>query len=488
MSGELLSVGQMAAADRETIAGGIPGITLMEAAGRAVADRVAAARAEGPVLVLCGPGNNGGDGFVAARLLAERGRAVEVVLFCDRAALKGDAAIAAERWAGPVEMRLNRDIAPNYVVIDAIFGAGLSRAPEGDVAAALQMLACSSAYIVAVDVPTGVVGDTGTVLGMAVRADETVTFFRKKPAHVLLPGRVQCGKIFVEDIGISPQVFKKIEIMAFENGPELWRSRYPLPSPETHKYARGHVGVFTGGPLATGAGRLAGRGALRIGAGLVTLLGPKEACPVLAMHATAMMVAQCDAPPDALAYINRKRVNAAVLGPGQGIGEATRQMTLALRSQHLALVLDADALTSGAERPETFFGYPSAVLTPHEGEFARLFPDITGDKLSRARAAAARAGCVVLIKGSDTVIAAPSGRAVINANAPPWLATAGAGDVLAGFIAGLLAQGMEPFDAACAGAWLHGEAARRFGLGLTAEDLPEILPDVLRELFAQGRP
>ena len=481
---ELLTVAEMGEADRLTIAGGTAGIVLMENAGRAVADAADTAMPQGPVLVLCGPGNNGGDGFVAARLLQERGRDVELVLFGSLGALKGDAALAAQRWKGPVKHSLPASLPPSACVIDAIFGAGLSRPLEGEIAQAVAAVNESGARVIAVDVPSGVDGNTGEIRGSTLTAQRTVTFFRKKPGHLLFPGRAQCGDVLVRDIGIGSQVLEKIKPAAFENGPARWRHCYPLPRAAAHKYARGHVAVFSGGALATGAARLAARGALRVGAGLVTMLGSKDAAPVLAMHATALMVAQCDAPGDATAYFKRKKVNAAVLGPGQGVGDATVELVAAARAANLAAVIDADALTSCASRPDVLKGYASAVLTPHEGEFARLFPDLKGDKLTRARAAAGESGAVVLLKGADTVIAAPTGEAAINTNAPPWLATAGAGDVLAGFIAGLMAQGMSPFDAACAGAWLHGAAAQAFGLGLIAEDLSEILPKVLQSLFA----
>jgi len=470
------------------IASGVAGIVLMENAGRAVADAVAQLRSEGPILVLCGPGNNGGDGFIAARLLSAAGRDVEVVLFGSPGDLKGDAAMAAQRWRGPVKTKLDQAVTASTCVVDAIFGAGLSRDLEGNVADAVARVNASGAAVVAVDVPTGVDGNTGATRGTAIQADCTVTFFRKKPGHVLYPGRGQCGEVLVRDIGITAQVLEQIQPSAFENGPSLWRERYPIPHAGGHKYARGHVAVVAGGPLTTGAARLAARAALRTGAGLVTLVAERATCPVLAAHTTALMVAQCDAPGDAVAYFRRKKVNVAVLGPGQGVGEATRAMVVAARAENLALVVDADAISSCAQALDTLFGYAHAVLTPHDGEFARLFPDLKGDRLTRARAAAARSGAVVLLKGADSVAAAPCGKAVVNSNAPPWLATAGSGDVLAGIVAGLMAQGMNPFDAACAGMWLHGEAAGQLGLGMIAEDLSEILPSVLQRLFPEAGP
>ncbi|HYG87555.1 MAG TPA: NAD(P)H-hydrate dehydratase [Azospirillum sp.] len=478
---ELLTVAEMYRADSLAIASGVPGPVLMENAGAAVAWEIRARWAPRPVAVLCGPGNNGGDGFVVARLLAEAGWPVRLGLLGPREALKGDAAQAAQRWTGAVEP-LDRTLLDGMpLVVDALFGAGLTRPLDG--AARDVVEAMAGLTVVAVDVPSGVHGDTGMVMGVAAMAALTVTFFRRKPGHLLLPGRLHCGETVVADIGIPDSVLDTIAPRQWENGPALWAARYPWPRAESHKYARGHAVVMGGGRM-TGAGRLAARAALRVGAGLVTVACPPEAFPIYAVGSPSLIVAPVADDQDFAALLSDARKNVVLLGPGAGIGVHTRARVLEALTAGKACVLDADALTSFAEAPADLFDRlgDRCVLTPHEGEFARLF-DVAGDKLARARAAA-RCGAVVLLKGADTVIAAPDGRAAINANAPPELATAGAGDVLAGLILGLLAQGMDAFGAACAATWLHGEAAAQVGLGLIAEDLPDALPAVLRRMRA----
>jgi hydroxyethylthiazole kinase-like uncharacterized protein yjeF len=490
---ELLTNAEMAEADRLTIASGTPGIVLMENAGRAVADAVAS-RHRHPcrVLVVAGPGNNGGDGFVAARLLAERGHAVEVLLVGDRATLKGDAAEASRRWTGPTRPASPELIANADVIVDALFGAGLDRAVEGLPRRLIEAMNGAGLPIVAVDLASGVNGTSGAVMGAAVTAQESVTFFRRKPGHLLLPGRLHCGLVRVVDIGIKEDTLAQVRPLTFANSPDLWGSAFPIPTVGGHKYTRGHAVVVSGHLSFTGAARMAARGALRAGAGLTTIASPRDALLVNAGANLAVMVRPVDGGPELAAFLADRRLNAVALGPGLGVGPETRDLALAALDDDRAVVLDADALTSFADQPETLFAAMGArqantVLTPHAGEFARLFEALSSmpSKLDQARAAAQRAGAVVLLKGADTVIAAPDGRAAINENAPPWLATAGAGDVLCGFVAGLLAQGMAAFEAASAAAWLHGEAADAAGPGLIAEDLPEALPQVYRRLFAR---
>lgn len=486
----------MRRADAAAIRRGVPGERLMEAAGRAVAEAVQHRFPAGPVAVLCGPGNNGGDGFVAARHLAAAGRDVCLALLGSRAALRGDAALHAARWMGPVEALSVTALDDNPVVVDALFGAGLARPLDGVARAAVAAVNARHLHCVAIDVPSGVVGDTGAVLGGeggAPQADVTVTFFRKKPAHLLLPGRALCGDVAVVDIGIPDDVLGEIRPSLHENDPVLWVARYPWPQPEGHKYSRGHA-VIVGGPM-TGASRLAARAALRMGAGLVTLAAPTATHPMYATAAASVILAACDTPRAFEELLADRRRNVVLLGPGNGVGLPTRLRVLAALQAGKACVLDADALTSFADDPAHLgrairrTGVP-VLLTPHEGELARLLPDIAAqhpdDKLTRARAAAAHTGATVLLKGFDTVIAAPDGRAVINANAPAHLATAGAGDVLAGMATALIAQGLDAFDAACAAAWLHGDAATRFGLGLIADDLIETLPAALQALHARS--
>jgi ADP-dependent NAD(P)H-hydrate dehydratase / NAD(P)H-hydrate epimerase len=493
---ELLSNDEMAEADRLAIAGGTPGIDLMENAGRAVADAVARRPLGTRVVIVAGPGNNGGDGFIAARLLAERGYPVRIMLLGEAGKLKGDAALAAQRWSRPIEQASPEHIAPAGLVVDALFGAGLDRPVEGSARVLIEAMNAAGAPIVAVDLPSGINGSSGAVMGVAVNATESVTFFRKKPGHVLLPGRLHCGHVTVADIGIPASVLRTVGPQTFLNRPELWGARFPVPRIDGHKYARGHAVVVSGGLSSTGAARLAARGALRAGAGLVTIASPREALAVNAAANLAIMVRQADGAEALTAFLADRRLNAVVLGPGGGVGPMLRELVLAALAGERAVVLDADALTSFSDHSEALFGAIAAraraptVLTPHEGEFARLFSKVpecidNTTKLTRARGAAALSGATVLLKGPDTVVAGPDGRASIADNAPPWLATAGSGDVLAGLVAGLLAQGMPAFEAASAAVWLHGEAGTEAGPGLIAEDLPEVLPRVYRRLFSE---
>ncbi|HUZ73429.1 MAG TPA: NAD(P)H-hydrate dehydratase [Stellaceae bacterium] len=485
----LLTPVEMAAADRAAMAAGIPGTALMEAAGRAVAEAAMRRWSRRPVAVLCGPGNNGGDGFVAARHLAAAGWPVRLGLLGERDRLRGDAAHHASLWQGPVEILTPALLDGAGVVIDAIFGAGLARPAEGAARAVIEAMAARGLPIVAVDVPSGLDGASGAIRGAAAPAALTVTFFRKKPGHLLLPGRVLCGSIILADIGIPDRVLDTVPHNTFENGPALWLDAYPWPQSDGHKYRRGHA-LVRGGAVMTGAARLAARAAARIGSGLVTVAAPEAAWPVYAAALTGIIVRPIAGDDSFAALLADPRRNAVLVGPGAGTDAATRRDALAALGHRRAAVLDADALTVFAGDAEALFAAiaGATVLTPHEGEFVRLFgAEEALDKLARARAAAARSGAVVLLKGPDTVIAAPDGPAAINANAPPDLATGGSGDVLAGMILGLLAQGLDPFRAAAAAAWLHGEAARFFGPGLVADDLPEEIPSVLRRLRAAAR-
>jgi ADP-dependent NAD(P)H-hydrate dehydratase / NAD(P)H-hydrate epimerase len=491
---ELLSPAEMAEADRLTIADGTPGMTLMETAGRAVAEAVAGRHPPRTgIVVVAGPGNNGGDGFVAARLMAERGYRVRLLLLGERDKLKGDAAAAARQWTGPIEPADPGAVAGAGVIIDALFGAGLDRVVTGLPRAMIEAMNACDVPIVAVDLPSGVNGETGEIMGAAVHAAETVTFFRRKPGHVLLPGRLHCGKVRIADIGIRDTVLAQVPPRVFTNGPELWGPFFPIPRADAHKYGRGHAVVVSGGLSHTGAARLAARGALRAGAGLVTIASPRDALAVNATANLAVMVRPVDGADELSNFLADRRLNVVVLGPGGGVGEAMRDRVKAVLAGERSVVLDADALTSFADSPdvlaECIMARPNAatVLTPHEGEFSRLFKSLSGNsKLEKARVAARQAGAIMLLKGADTVVAAPDGRAAIADNAPPWLATAGSGDVLAGFVAGLLAQGMPTFEAACAAVWLHGEAANQVGPGLISEDLPEALPHVCSRLFKQA--
>ena len=490
---ELLTPQQMAEADRRTIEAGTPGIDLMENAGRAVAEAVSAQAPSGPILVMAGPGNNGGDGFVAGRVLAEGGREVRMMLAGERDRLKGDAALAARRWGRTVEAADPSKIGAPAVIVDALFGAGIHRPIEGSPRALIEAINASGVPVVAVDLPSGINGESGAVMGVAVRATETVTFFRRKPGHLLLPGREHCGLVKVADIGISPGALIDIRPKAFANEPPLWAAAFPHAASGGHKYDRGHAVVVSGELPTTGAAKLAARGALRIGAGLVTIASPTNALAAHAAESAAVMVRKVEGAGALAEFLSDKRRNAVVLGPGGGVGPAMRDQVGAALNSGAAAVLDADALTSFAGQADDLRALIGrmpdrpVVLTPHDGEFSRLFSFLDQDthlnpKLEKALAAARSIDAIVVLKGGDTVVAEPAGRAAIAANAPATLATAGSGDVLAGMIAGLLAQGMPAFEAAAAGVWLHGEAARAFGPGLISEDLPDMLPAVLREL------
>jgi hydroxyethylthiazole kinase-like uncharacterized protein yjeF len=502
---ELLEPAEMAEADRLAIAQGpLDGYGLMQRAGEAVA-AVVLERYPGAkkVHVLCGPGNNGGDGYVVARLLKESG--ADVALWVSGEPWLGsDAALAAAEC--PVERRQLSAFAaePGSLVVDALYGAGLSKPLSGDAARAAGIATDLGLAVVAIDLPSGVSGESGAILGTAFRAATTVTFARRKPGHWLLPGRDLCGEIVLADIGIGDPVIAQVAPRTYENGPALWLSSFPVPATDAHKYKRGHTCVFSGGPSATGAARLSALAAARSGAGAVTVLSPANAMQVNAAHLTSIMLRKADAVADLGPFLADRRPSSLVLGPGFGVGEKAREFVLALlgigegpNAGVAGLVLDADGITSFRDDQRPLFdaarrpGAPPLVMTPHEGEFGRLFADIAEDgvlsKLARARAAAQRANATIVYKGADTVIAAPDGRAAINGNGAPWLATAGSGDVLAGIIAGLLAQGMPAFEAACAAVWVHAEAGSRFGPGLIAEDLPTAMVPVLRELIAQER-
>lgn len=486
----LLRVRQMAQADADTIAGGLPGIDLMEAAGAAVAAQAARMFSGRRVAVVCGPGNNGGDGFVAARILRDLGADVRAYLLGGRDRLKGDAALAADRWTGSTEV-LSADFDPaGAAVIDALFGAGLTRPLDGVAAAVAEKLNGTGADVLAVDIPSGVMGDTGAVSGPAVRARETVTFCRRKPGHFLRPGRDFCGAVHVADIGIPDAAVAAQGPDTWVNSADIWWPGFPHPGPDDHKYTRGHV-VIWGAGVMPGAARMAADGARRAGAGIVSIACRPEDTGIFRAGAPGVLVRPMA---DAATYGDyvQDGNKTLVVGPGNGPGPETRTRTLAALATGKPVVLDADGISAFADDPNSLISalHGNCVMTPHEGEFARIFPG-DGDRLSRVRRAAGTSGAVVLLKGFDTVIAAPDGRAVINANGTPHLASAGTGDVLAGMTAGLLAQGMGSFLAAAAAVWLHAAAARTVGHGLIAEDIPGLLPTIVRSLpeaVANGRP
>jgi hydroxyethylthiazole kinase-like uncharacterized protein yjeF len=481
VSAEIVSIAEMRAIDAASADAGAPTRTLMENAGTAVALAVMERYAPQPTAVLCGPGANGGDGWVAARVLRDAGWPVWVESLVPRESLAGDTADAAGGFRGRVStLRTGETTAELF--IDALFGAGLSKPLEGDVALLSKRL--PKAQVVAIDVPSGLQGDTAKALGEhCFDAALTVTFVRKKLAHVLMPGRSLCGEIVVADIGTPAKAFAGLSFRTFENGPELWR--LPKPAVEAHKHARGHAMIASGGRTRTGAARLSARAALRIGAGLVTVLSPPDAVPENAAQLTAIMLREVES--SAAWASSMASADAGVVGPAFGLTSAHKEALAAMlgRDGRPPIVLDADALTLLSPL-QAALG-PKDVITPHRGEFERLFPDMYKSYESRveaARAAAEKAHCVVLLKGPDTVITAPDGRAIVNTTGSPYLATAGSGDVLAGMIAGLVAQGMSGFDAAGAAAWMHGRVGEALGAGQIAEDYADFLPAVLKDLLA----
>ena len=494
----LLTCAQMLEADRLTVASGISAFTLMDNAGRAVAQAITERYTPRSVVVVCGPGNNGGDGFVVARCLGEAGWTVRVVRLGatskPRPQGTGEAARHAALFHGDVVELTPAALAGAALVVDALFGAGLSRALEFEAASTLQAAAARKLPIVAIDVPSGVMGDSGADLGASAAA-LTVTFFRKKLGHVLQPGKTLCGEVVVADIGTPESVWNHITPHSFENDPCLWAHALPALHPEANKYTRGHA-LIVGGHPTTGASRLAARAAARAGAGLTTIAVPEVAFAVYAGALTSVMVlplSDTTAQQDLARLLSDARFKALLIGPGAGLNTNTREQVLAMLATGRPTVLDADALTVFQAAPTELFNAirGPCVLTPHEGEFARLFKIEAGvSKLDRALNAAQRSGAVVVLKGSDTVIASPAQpndsqaamHSIVNTNAPSSLATAGSGDVLAGIVVGLLTQGMTPFFAAAAAVWMHSKAAIAFGPGLIAEDLPELLPGVLNSL------
>ncbi|MGC8203437.1 NAD(P)H-hydrate dehydratase [Aliiroseovarius sp. PTFE2010] len=519
---QVLTASQMRAVEKAAIdSGQVTGLALMERAGRGVVDAIFdewpdLAKTSFRAVVLCGPGNNGGDGFVVARLLKQRGWQVDVFLFGDPDRLPADARQNYANWQNlgttqawndkAIKERL--DASDHDLVVDALFGTGLTRAMPDDTTQTLHAILPRVLNVhpserpkyVAVDIPSGLCSDSGRNLGGAWPADLTVSFHCAKVGHVLAPqgppqgGAPWCGRVVVHDIGLDPRPVKGAARICAPLTSALAKA------PTGHKYSHGHALILSGPSAKTGAARLAARGALRIGAGLVTLGCPNEALAESAAHMTAIMLAQIGDTGALDAVLKDERINALCLGPGFGIERACAYVPPILSSGR-ATVLDADALSALSQRPALMAGlHEHTVLTPHAGEFARLFPDIAErlqgavskgpaySKVDATRDAAKRARCVVLFKGPATVIAAPDGHCAINPantqHAAPWLATAGAGDVLAGFVTGLLARGFAPMQAAQTAVWLHTACARAFGPGLIAEDLPELLPQVLRDIGA----
>jgi NAD(P)H-hydrate epimerase len=482
----LLNVALARAIDQAAITAGTPAVELMERAGAATAAAIRERWQPVPTLVLAGSGNNGGDGFVVARLLAEAGWPVRVACARDLKTLSGAAQAMANRWTGPITTLEANRLEGAGLVVDALFGTGLARALEGDVRAVVEALNARNVPVVAVDIPSGIDSDSGAVLGVAgqgvaVRADLTVTFFRRKPGLVLLPGSAHAGEVVVADLGVPDGVYAKIPVSLFANGPGLWRDAFPWPTAEGHKYTRGHA-VVLGGTEVTGAARLAAHAAQRIGAGLTTIAADPSVVPIYAAWRADLMVKAIDGATGFRDLLSDKRLNAVLLGPGSGANERLAGAIAAALDSEAALVLDADCFSILADRANGLVGRLDhrVVMTPHEGEFSRVFGPAQ-PRLSVALKAAKETGATMVLKGADTIIAA-GGKAVINTGAPPDLATAGSGDVLGGLIVGLLANRLQPLLAATIGCWIHGNAASLFGPGLLAGDLPDMVPKVLAAL------
>lgn len=496
---ELLTTQEMAKADSLTIERGTPGIVLMENAGAGVVEHVLE---EFPdhheFLVLCGPGNNGGDGFVAARHLLEDDLFVQVLSVCDLESYKGDAREMAEQWEEDVSPLTPETLADaikdknpdDFLIIDALFGAGLSRPIEGELAQCFDLINVSGLPVVSIDVPSGIDGNSGQELGISLQAEMTVTFFRYKPGHFLYPGRKLCGDVKMIDIGIKRNVLDDIKPSCFINDLYLWRDRFPKLEVEEHKYNRGHSVVISGKVNQTGAARMGAKAALTVGSGLVTVFSPEDALLVNACHLTAIMLEGFNSSEDISKLLQDSRKNSILIGPGAGVAEGTASNVMACLESNAHITLDADALTSFENQADVLFdairsnSSRTVVMTPHDGEFSRLFGNDTKiagkiSKTEKAKNAAIQSGAVVVLKGPDTVIASPDGRIAINENGCRWLATAGSGDVLAGIITGLLAQGMSGFEAACAAVWMHSESGRLFGPGLIAEDISDQIPEIM---------
>jgi hydroxyethylthiazole kinase-like uncharacterized protein yjeF len=493
---ELLTAEEMSRAEKLAAEAGLATLTMMENAGRASAEEVVRRFPRGSrVTVLCGPGNNGGDGFVCARYLRERGYHVRLGLLARRDDLPRDAREMARRWDEAIEPISLQFIEGAQIVVDAIYGTGLRDNITGLVGQIIEEVTARALPVVAIDTPSGIDATTGAVRGVAFKAASTVTFFRRKTGHVLLPGRLYCGDVRAADIGIPAKVLEDIAPGSFTNDPDFWLRFFPKLKIDGHKYDRGHSVVVSGPMERTGAARLAARTALRAGSGLVTVASSKSAFYINASQLTAVMVDPYEGPDGLSDLLSDTRITSALIGPGAGRDPEVKELVASVLGSQATAVLDAEALTAFSEAPQELFEQIKGrlpaltIVTPHEGEFSRIFPDLGEEpsKLERARRAAEISGAVIILKGPDTVVAHPGSIAAVTENAPPWLATAGSGDVLAGLVTGLTAQGMAAFDAAAAAVWIHGELAQSFGPGLIADDLPDQLPGVLQRLDKRGK-
>lgn len=488
MKHNLLSVEEMQNTDRAAIASGIMGKTLMENAGLAVFKHIRSHFARGAVVVLCGAGNNGGDGFVVARLLKQSGWDVSLVLFANRYELTGEASDMADKWISEADGEIieskNIDFIGVDIVVDAVFGTGLNRPMADEVVKIFKSI--PEIPIVSVDIPSGIDGNTGRILGYARAAHSTVTFCRKKIGHLLYPARGLCGTLVLADIGIEDDHIPSSTDSVLENDGEQWLSVFKKDEVQTHKFKRGYV-VIAGAEVMTGATRLAARAAQRAGAGYVVIASPEKASTLYRVSLSSVVVTGYRDTTGFSTILGDERATAFLIGPGMGYAFGAQERVLATLKLAKPTVLDADALSLFEGSSDLLFNKirGSCVMTPHEGEFAKLFPDVYSQnigKLEQARLAAKNSNAVIVFKGPDTIIASPDGRAFINSNAPSSLATAGSGDVLAGIVTSYLSQGNQPFEAAAAAVWLHGELGNQCGQGTIAEDLIDQIPKLLSKI------
>lgn len=489
---ELLTPKQMALADSMTIQSGISGIELMQNAGDVLYDAFCGHFQDaGNVLIVCGLGNNGGDGFVLAERISKSGCKVSVCIIGDISHIDGDARLALDLLPASVPQIIKPEWDQYDLIVDGLFGAGLARDLTGPYAEAVLAINNSPAKVLAIDLPSGINGETGHISGCAVEANVTATFFRKKPGHILFPGHAHCGHVIVGQIGIADDVLEDIAPNIFYNAPELWSALLPTPQLMGHKYSRGHTLAISGPIEKSGAIRLAANAALRIGSGLVTIAAPTDTLHAHAARTDVLMLAPMDSTEQLKDHLRDPRINSICIGPGLDPDENTRQLVLTILEHSASVVLDAGALSAFTEYAQVLHDAISnrtapAILTPHDGEFNRIFPALkpTLSKLEKARIAAHMVGATIILKGPDTVIAnadreSADGRTAISDNGSPWLATAGSGDVLSGMISGLLAQGMPAFEAASAAVWFHSEASQIIGPGLISSDLDQGLKTAL---------
>lgn len=496
LPGFCLSREEMKEAEQRAITHGVSGLQMMGCAGREIAKIIKKrfSNKDANILVLCGSGNNGGDGFVVAKHLHHAGYRVHAIAMTSLDQLAPDALYMAKQCNAPKTVYQGDDrfweehLAKADLVIDALFGTGLSRPIEGNVFRLIEAVNKSSAKVIAIDIPSGIDANTGGLLGIAMNATMTVTFEAKKPGHILQPGKAYVGELQVVGIDIPTDVMASFTPSILRNTPMVWGKHLPIRPEASHKYHAGHL-VVRGGEVLQGAAKLVSLSGLRVGAGLVTIAVPSKALPQYCASNLSVMQKPVDTVEEWNQFVSDPRVTAMVIGPGNGVGELTKQLVFASCRLGKSLVLDADGLTSvgGDIDSLTQLTHDHVVITPHEGEWERCFArklNSQDDKVTRARATASLLKGVVVLKGNDTVIASHDGRIVINDHTTSLLATAGTGDVLSGLIAGLMAAGMKPFEAACAAVWIHGDLALRTGIGMISEDLPDTIPEVLQSLYA----